>query len=144
MRYVFNILISLFIFTNLTVFAQARATTTESAFKDVFLTAGYSAVLGAGIGAALLGLSEKPSGKLRYIAIGASIGFLSGTFLGTCFVIYPTVSSGSSSRLTLNSEYKDQQEGGKAKPYDLVLRPVLDGQSGKIKTLEADWLIARF
>lgn len=144
MRHVFNLLISLFIFTSLTAFAQARATSTESAFKDVFLTAGYSTILGAGIGAAVLGLSEKPAGKLRYVAIGASIGFLTGTFLGTCFAIYPTVSSGPSSRVGLQIEDQRLQENEKGMPVDLALRPTFDGKNGTIRSIEADWLIAKF
>ena len=56
--------------------------TTSQKFSNLFTTAGYSTVFGAAMGTAILGLSKKPSSNLKYIGIGASVGFISGSILG--------------------------------------------------------------
>ena len=53
---------------------------TEDGFREVFVTAGYSAAFGAAIGAALLPFFPNPSlSSLRYVAGGASLGFIAGS-----------------------------------------------------------------
>ena len=52
----------------------------EDTFREVFYTAGYSAAFGAALGAALLPFFPSPSlSSLRYVAGGASIGFILGS-----------------------------------------------------------------
>ena len=64
--------------------------TTEEHFHDMFLTAGYSTVFGAALGAAFLGLTENPSENFQFVAMGASLGFIGGSLLGTYLVFNPT------------------------------------------------------
>jgi hypothetical protein len=66
---------------------------TEERFETVFTSAGYSAALGAGIGAALLAFTSDPKEKVHYITTGAAAGFLGGTALGGYLVL--VVDSGS-------------------------------------------------
>lgn len=47
----------------------------EGRFQDMFVTAGYSAAAGAAVGAAVLTLQDKPAKHLKFISIGASLGF---------------------------------------------------------------------
>ncbi len=63
------------------------SSTTSEKFKDVFITAGYSSLLGLGISGALVGLQRKPQDKLHWLAYGTSAGFLTGAVLGS-FVVF--------------------------------------------------------
>lgn len=52
----------------------------EDTFREVFVTAGLSAAFGAAAGAALLPFfPESPMDNLRFVAGGASLGFLGGS-----------------------------------------------------------------
>ena len=55
---------------------------TDAKFREVFLTAGYSAAFGAAVGAALLPFSQRPTKNLNLVASGASVGFLAGSLFG--------------------------------------------------------------
>ena len=74
------------------VFGQETKISTEDQFHELFITAGYSTAFGAALGAAVLGLQSDPSGKLGYIAVGASLGFIVGSFLGSYIVLAPSFS----------------------------------------------------
>ena len=63
------------------------SSTTSEKFKDVFITAGYSSLLGLGVSGALIGLQRKPKEKIHWLAYGASAGFLTGAVLGS-FVVF--------------------------------------------------------
>lgn len=70
--------------------AQAQQViSVEERFQDVFLTAGYCTAFGAAFGTALLAWTTNPSENLNYIAIGASLGFIGGSALGTYVVLQP-------------------------------------------------------
>ena len=60
---------------------------TEEKFETVFTSAGYSAALGAGVGAALLAFTSEPKEKIHYITTGAAAAFLGGTALGGYLVL---------------------------------------------------------
>jgi hypothetical protein len=68
-------------------------TKTEEKFHNLFLTAGYSTAFGAALGAAFLGLQPNPSKNLHYIAMGASIGFITGSAFGSYVVFAPVFNS---------------------------------------------------
>ena len=72
---------------------QAQMITTEERFQDLFVTAGYGTAFGAAFGAALLSFQAKPQDNLRFIAIGASVGFIGGSLLGTYVIFSPTLVS---------------------------------------------------
>lgn len=66
--------------------------TTEQHFRELFMTAGYSTAFGAALGAAAIGLTENPGDKLRYVAVGGSLGFIMGSIIGTYVLFTPVVS----------------------------------------------------
>ena len=69
--------------------AAQQSITLEERFQDIFLTAGYSTAFGAAFGTALLAWTANPTENLKYVAIGASLGFIGGTLLGTYVVLQP-------------------------------------------------------
>lgn len=84
---------SLFLGTLVSGHAQAQMISTEERFQDLFVTAGYGAAFGAAFGAALLSFQPKPEKNLKYVAIGASVGFIAGSFMGTYMIFTPVVSN---------------------------------------------------
>ncbi len=68
---------------------QAQMLSTEERFQDLFVTAGYGAAFGAAFGAALLSFQPKPDKNLKFVAIGASVGFITGSFLGSYLIFAP-------------------------------------------------------
>jgi hypothetical protein len=71
----------------------ASAESTEERFHDIFITAGYATAIGAGLGAASLSFYKHPEEKLKHVAIGASLGFIGGTILGSYIVLAPVIGS---------------------------------------------------
>ena len=71
--------------------ADTGSQVTSNRFQHIFTTAAYSAALGGAIGTAVLAFTPKPADNLRFIAIGASIGFMSGILLGGYLAFVPTV-----------------------------------------------------
>jgi hypothetical protein len=72
--------------------AIAETLTTQQSFQNVFQTAGYATALGAGLGAASLAFVDKPQNKLHHVTIGASIGFIAGSFYGSYLALNPSFS----------------------------------------------------
>jgi hypothetical protein len=60
---------------------------TESKFQELFITAGYSTAFGAALAAASLSFRDEPKEHLNDIAIGASVGFIAGSILGTFLAV---------------------------------------------------------
>ncbi len=126
-------------FSILGVSAQALADSEiESNFQDMFVTAGYSAAAGAAIGAALLTFQEEPLHHLKFMSVGASIGFLGGMSVGSWMVIAPIFVDKSDSspvptKLAQNSNHSQ-----------LVIRPWLDVAKNTVSGLEAGLVFASF
>jgi hypothetical protein len=108
----------------------------EGKFQDMFVTAGYSAAAGAAIGAALLTFQDEPTKNLKFVSIGASLGFLSGTALGSWMVLAPI--------FVENTSPTPTQLANKDPDSRLVVRPWFDLQSKKMIGLEAGAIFAKF
>lgn len=63
----------------------------EERFQDLFVTAGYCTAFGAAFGTALLAWTSEPAENLKYVAVGASMGFIGGSFLGSYVVFSPMI-----------------------------------------------------
>jgi hypothetical protein len=107
----------------------------EEKFHDVFVTAGYSTAFGAALGAAMLAFKENPSQNLRFITLGASIGFITGSALGSYLALSPTFASEETdpAYLALDPNSKAGQ---------LIVQPEFSRDG--FKTLQMGWMIARF
>jgi len=97
----------------------ANGQTTEERFHDLFITAGYSTVFGAALGTACLGLTENHAENLKFVAIGASLGFIGGSILGTYMIFSPMLvyNKSKAEDATLLSLQTGATEGG------IVFRP---------------------
>lgn len=73
----------------------AKAQSTEEKFQDLFITAGYCTAFGAAVGTAFLAWTEDPTANLRYVAMGASLGFLGGSVLGSYIIFAPGLTDNS-------------------------------------------------
>jgi len=67
----------------------ARAETGDERFRDLLMISGYSTIVGAAFGAALLAFTAEPGDNLDYVARGAAIGFLGGLAVGSFLVFSP-------------------------------------------------------
>lgn len=73
--------------------SAAQAQSTEQRFNDLFITAGYSAAFGATLGLAALSFAERPEKHLNWVAVGASLGFIGGSVMGSYIVFSPLVAT---------------------------------------------------
>lgn len=116
--------------------SQAQMITTEERFQDLFVTAGYGAAFGAAFGAALLSFQPKPEKNLRHVAIGASVGFIAGSLMGTYMIFTPMVSTFEEGRTY--ALHNSRQS-------DLEISPVFDPSKGiQFAGVTGKWTIARF
>lgn len=70
---------------------NANSQSLEERIHDVFITAGYSTVIGACAGATMASMAEESTSNFRLIAAGASIGFFGGTLFGSYVVFSPLI-----------------------------------------------------
>jgi hypothetical protein len=108
----------------------------EGKFQDMFVTAGYSAAAGATIGAALLTFQDSPMKKLNFISIGASVGFLSGTAIGSWIALAPIFVENNSLQPSLMAH--DAPTG------QVVVKPWINIARNTVSGLEAGAVLARF
>ena len=109
--------------TILTDNAKAQDSTDEK-FQHLVKTSGYAAAFGTALGVAALSFQESPSKHLKFVAVGASLGFIGGSILGT-YIIFSPVFSQTSHSEDFNS-----------------LRD--DGYDFKLAGLQGEFVIARF
>jgi|LakMenEpi03Aug12_release.lakeMendotaPanAssembly.Ray.scaffolds.fasta_scaffold32100_7 hypothetical protein len=130
-------IVCLILSVKLAIFSTPAAAETplEDGFQDMFVTAGYSAAAGAAIGAAVLTLQDNPGKHLKFISIGASIGFLSGTLFGGWMALAPLLVDNSSP--VLLPPFANQ-----AAP--VVVRPLIDANAFSLAGVEAGAVLARF
>ena len=72
----------LVLFLSFPVYGIDEDSKMNSNFEKVFTVAGYTTLIGAGVGTAALVFSDNPSENARYVAVGASVGFVAGCLLG--------------------------------------------------------------
>lgn len=105
--------------------ARAQMVSTEERFQDLFVTAGYGTAFGAAFGAALLSFQAQPSQNLRFVAIGASVGFIGGSLIGSYVIFTPVFSEAQNSQKAESLWAQESQ------------KPRLSG-------LQAEWTVLRF
>ncbi len=127
-----------------------QAISVEERFQDVFLTAGYCTAFGAALGTALLAWTDDPTENLKYVAIGASLGFIGGSVLGTYVVLAPVAyepprhdsHSDQESRLTAIGQPRDG--GIISKQPRLILNPEFDTETTGLVGIRGTFTMASF
>lgn len=115
----------------------AQAQSTEERFQDLFVTAGYCAAFGAALGTATLAFHENPSDNLKYVAMGASLGFIGGSVLGTYVIFSPGLSD--TGEPNANSLAMSSVPG-----RGVVVHPVYDQKTHRITSIESGFTVANF
>jgi hypothetical protein len=110
--------------------AQAQAST-EERFQDLFITAGYCTAFGAALGTAFLAFTGDPSAHLRYVAMGASLGFLGGSIMGSYIIFSPGFADNSTPAGGSLAYSQSLPEHG------LVVRPVYNRETQRFASVEA-------
>ena len=88
------LVLSLGLYSTFATSAKADPST-EERFQDLFLTAGYTTAFGAALGTAVLFLNPNidPAANLRFIAMGASLGFIGGSIFGGYVIFSPLLTA---------------------------------------------------
>ena len=110
----------------------------EEQFHDLFVTAGYASAFGAALGAAALSFKSHPEQHLRYVAVGASLGFIGGSFLGTYIIFSPLFTENSAQ----TSPLKLASIGKTIAP--ITVRPYVNAKTKTFKGVESVFTIAQF
>ncbi|MBC7660377.1 MAG: hypothetical protein H7249_11815 [Chitinophagaceae bacterium] len=114
---------------------HAQMITTEERFQDLFVTAGYGAAFGAAFGAALLSFQPKPDKNLRYVAVGASVGFIAGSLMGTYMIFTPVAATFEEAQ---TYAFQDIAKS------PLRISPVYDPSKHKFSGVTGQWTLAAF
>ena len=126
--------------------ALAQSQNNEEKFQDLFTTAGYATAFGAALGAATLSFQKNPENHLRYVAIGASLGFIGGSILGAYTVFSPLLLadeqplSGQNDPLAQLSYYHEKSRHSRT----VLIQPMLSSQYGSIVGLNAAMTLLDF
>ncbi len=123
-----------------TIGQSANAQSSEERFQDIFITAGYATAFGAALGAASLSFFEDPQEHLQFVAIGASLGFIGGSVLGSYMVFSPMVASEQSNPMhsTLLADASSAETG------TVVIRPTINPKKHSLSQIEGAWTLMRF
>lgn len=116
----------------------AKAQSTEERFQDLFVTAGYCAAFGAALGTAMLAFTENPADNLKYVATGASLGFIGGSVLGGYIIFSPGLSD--NGEVTTNT----LALGTSMPERGVVVHPVYDQKTHSITSIESGMTLATF
>ncbi len=116
--------------------ASSQIISTEERFQDLFVTAGYGTAFGAAFGAALLSFQPKPEDNLRYVAVGASVGFIAGSLLGSYVIFSPVFTASQESKPSDLSRYQRAP---------IILRPTFNTREAyKLSQIEGQLTLLRF
>lgn len=117
--------------------ARAQMVSTEERFQDLFVSAGYGTAFGAAFGAALLSFQPKPDQNLRFVAIGASVGFIGGSLLGSYVIFTPVFTSDETERQKNNLQ-ASEREG-------VRIVPDFDPSRGfRMTSVQGQWTMLKF
>lgn len=146
--------LSLILFSSIFFATNLSAQTTEERFHDLFVTAGYATAFGAALGAACLSFTPDPSSELRFVAIGASLGFIGGSIMGSYIIFSPMMSWETQQKpedhlMAYNSREKADRNRFELQPtslpeHTLVVKPNYNMTSKRLSSIEGSITLLRF
>lgn len=141
-----NSLKSLYILTllslSLSYTTTSRAQSNEDRFQDLFVTSGYATAFGAALGAAALSFKSNPENNLRYVAIGASLGFFGGSIMGSYVIFSPMVSFNKEQDNPFNNNQTMMASNGSEGRIKII--PTYNVNSKRLGSLAGQVSILRF
>ncbi len=140
---------AIFVVSTFGSIAKAETMTLEQKYQNVFVSAGYATALGAAVGAAMLSFKDEPTDHLRYVAVGASVGFFAGTMFGTYMVVAPSFaldnhSEDDSKLVNSKIDRLPRSIDSRYEERTLVVKPTVSSKHQTIKSLEAGMILAKF
>ena len=114
---------------------QAQQVTTEKRFQDLFTTASYGTAFGAAMGAAVLSFQKKPDENLRFVAIGASIGFITGSLFGS-YIVFSPVFEKNQALLDTPTQFEEASK--------FAVKPILSSENFGFEGVVGEMKIASF
>ena len=118
----------------------ALAQSTEERFRDLFVTAGYATAFGAALGAATLSFKTNPENHLRFIAVGASLGFIGGSALGSYVVFSPIFSYNEPKYGPTETQWANSRAPVTLSPSFEIKR----GGQVNLSGINSQWTLAKF
>jgi len=114
----------------------------EERFQDLFVTAGYCTAFGAALGTAYLAFTSDPASNLRYVAMGASLGFIGGSILGSYVIFSPMIAADDRQVSPLE---RDTLLASQSIPeHAFALRPIFDAHTHALTSIEGGTTLLRF
>lgn len=120
----------------------ATAQSTEDRFHDLFVTAGYSTAFGAALGTAFLAFKDNPADNLQFVAIGASLGFIGGSVMGSYIIFSPMIAETSPEQTVAPST--TLLAGAPVSDRGLTLRPTYNRTERRFTAIEGAFTLATF
>jgi hypothetical protein len=117
-----KIIIILSLFT----FVLLPANTYASKAQEILVTSTYGVLAGTIVGVATLAFSSNPGGRLRNIAVGASLGLYAGILLGA-YLAYGVKLEPQIIEEDDDDEYYDDEEYEDEEDAYLFMQPVQEG-----------------
>lgn len=125
----------------LTFAVGGRAETSEQRFRSLLVTTGYSTLIGAMFGAAILPFTDRPMDNPKYIFQGAAIGFLGGALIGSVLIFSPLFIEDDP---VFSNSYLDRIPEPPTPETIVTISPLVSYSNWRVHGIASRWTIYRF
>lgn len=118
---------------------NGRGETSDERFRSLLVTAGYSTLIGAMFGAAILPFTDRPMNNTPYIFQGAAIGFLGGALIGSVLIFSPLFIEDDP---VFSNSYLDRLP--EPATVRVAISPLISYSDWRLRGIAGRWTIYRF